>query len=75
MYEEKTSKQTTRAHPKQTGKKGGDHAHFWCYICPGVPRVFLTALHSYAAVRFPDERGKQLLATENCNELILSHAH
>ena len=27
-YEEKTSEQTTRAHPKQTGKKVGDHAHF-----------------------------------------------
>jgi hypothetical protein len=27
-YEEKTREQTTRAHPKQTGKKVGDHAHF-----------------------------------------------
>jgi len=27
-YEEKTREQSTRAHPKQTGTKVGDHAHF-----------------------------------------------
>jgi hypothetical protein len=31
----------------------------------GVPRIFLTALHSYAAVGCPDDCGEQLLATEN----------
>jgi hypothetical protein len=30
-----------------------------------VPRIFLTALHSYAAVGCPDDCGEQLLATEN----------
>jgi hypothetical protein len=35
------------------------------YIPVGVPRIFLTALHVYAAVGFPDDRGEQLLAKEN----------
>jgi len=30
-----------------------------------VPRIFLTALHSYVAVGCPDDCGEQLLATEN----------
>jgi putative SOS response-associated peptidase YedK len=30
-----------------------------------VSRIFLTSLHSYAAVGFPDDRGEQLLATAN----------
>jgi hypothetical protein len=34
-------------------------------IRPGVPRIFLTDLHAYAAVGFPDGRGELLLATEN----------
>jgi hypothetical protein len=30
-----------------------------------VPRIFLTAPLSYAAVGFPHDRGEKLLATEN----------
>ncbi|HZM24869.1 MAG TPA: transposase family protein [Anaerolineales bacterium] len=38
---------------------------FSFYIRPGVPRIFLTALHSCVAVGCPDDCGEQLLATEN----------
>jgi hypothetical protein len=34
-------------------------------IRAGVPRIFLTALLSYAAVGLPHDRGEKLLATEN----------
>jgi len=64
-YEEKTREQTTRAHPKQTGKKSRRSRPFSFYIRLGVPRIFLTALHSYVAVGCPDDCGEQLLATEN----------
>jgi hypothetical protein len=63
-YEEKTSAQTTRAHPKQTGKKGGDHAHFRSHPS-GSATHFSDLLHAYAAVGFPDDHGELLLATEN----------
>jgi len=69
-YEEKTSAQTTRAHPKQTGKKRRRSHPLSFYIRPGVPRIFLTTLHAYAAVGFPDDRGEQRLATENLQPVI-----
>ena len=34
-------------------------------IRPRLPRMFLAALHAYAAVGFPDDSGELLLATEN----------
>ena len=38
----------------------------------GVPRSVLTALHVYAAVGFPDDRGEQHLATENAPPVLWS---
>ena len=33
--------------------------------CRNAPHIFLTALHAYAAMGFPDDHGELLLATEN----------
>jgi hypothetical protein len=38
---------------------------FPSHIRPGVPRIFLTAPLSYAAIGLPHDRGEKLLATEN----------
>ena len=38
---------------------------FPSHIRPGVPRIFLTAPLSYAAVGLPPDRGEKLLASEN----------
>ena len=36
-----------------------------CDIRPGVPCLIRPALHAYAAVGFPEDRGAQHLATDN----------
>ena len=38
--------------------------------CRSAPHIFLTALHAYAAVGFPDDHGELLLATENLQPVI-----
>ena len=43
---------------------------FPSHIHPGVPRIFLTAPLSYAAIGLPHDRGEKLLATENSQPVL-----
>ena len=57
-------------HIRSRREKGGRSRPFSCDIRPRLPRIFLTTLHTYAAVGFPDDHGEMLLATENLQPVM-----
>ena len=54
----------------RTAQTYSNHAHVVPHAAAAPPQIFLTALHVYAAVGFPDDHGELLLATENWQPVI-----